>query len=162
MSARVNADVYSGKYTNIQRTTNVVSNGVLINVTNNAEEGRISGFEFEGLLLPIPSVELSTLYAYTDSKYTKVDNAQAVLILEGAPFPYLSRNKVSFSARYRLPLSKSAGDVGIMGIYSYQSAQSISQTNQTVYPYIPGSGLFNPLPHLLYLSPLSVHLPLLP
>lgn len=143
MSARVNADVYSGKYTNIQRTTNVVSNGVLVNVTNNAAEGRISGFEFEGLLLPIPSVELSTLYAYTDSKYTKVDNAQAVLILEGAPFPYLSRNKVSFSARYRLPLGKSVGDVGIMGIYSYQSAQSIAQTNQTVYPYMPGYGLVN-------------------
>ena len=143
LSARVNADVYSGKYTNIQRTTNVVSNGVLVNVTNNAAEGRISGFEFEGLLLPIPSVELSTLYAYTDSKYTKVDNAQAVLILEGAPFPYLSRNKVSFSARYRLPLSEAVGDLGIMGIYSYQSAQSIAQTNQTVYPYIPGYGLVN-------------------
>jgi iron complex outermembrane receptor protein len=143
MTARVNLDAYRGKYTEIQRTTNVVSNGVLINVTNNAAEGRISGIEWEGVLLPIPSVELSSLYAYTDSKYTKVDNAAAQLVLQGAPFPYLSKNKVSFSGRYRLPLDASVGDLGVMAIYSYQSPQSIAQTNATVYPYLPGYGLIN-------------------
>jgi iron complex outermembrane receptor protein len=50
---------------------------------------------------------------------------------------------VSVSARYRLPLSASVGDLGVMGIYSYQSPQSIAQTNQTVYPYMPGYGLVN-------------------
>jgi iron complex outermembrane receptor protein len=143
MTARINADVYDGDYTNIQRTTNVVSEGVLVNVTNNAAKGRISGFEFEGQFLPIPSIALSTLYAYTDAKYTKVTNSEAELILQGAPFPYLSKNKVSFSARYRLPFDGLVGDVGIMGIYSYQSSQSIAQTNETVYPYIPGYGLVN-------------------
>ena len=143
MAARVNLDVYRGDYTNIQRTTNVVSNGVLINVTNNAARGRISGLEWEGVFLPIPSVELSTLYAYTDAKYTKVDSSEAALILNGAPFPYVSRNKGSLSARYRLPLPKTVGDLGIMGIFTYQSSQSIAQTNQTVYPYLPGYGLGN-------------------
>ena len=143
MAARVNLDAFRGDYTNIQRTTNVVSDGVLINVTNNAARGRISGVEWEGVLLPIPSVELSTLYAYTDAKYTEVDSSEAALILAGAPFPYVSRNKGTFSARYRLPLPKTMGDLGLMGLYTYQSSQSISQTNQTVYPYLPGYGVTN-------------------
>ena len=143
MSARTNIDAYRGDYTNIQRTTPVVSDGILVNVTNNAAKGLIEGIEWEGVLLPVPSVELSTLYAYTQSKYTEVTNAEAALLLQGAPFPYVSRNKGSFSARYRLPLPDSVGDLGLMGIYTYQSSQSIAQTNQTVYPYIPGYGLVN-------------------
>lgn len=143
MSARANLDVYRGDYTNIQRTTPVESDGILVNLTNNAAKGLIEGLEWEGVLLPIPSVELSTLYAYTESKYTEVTTAQAALLLQGAPFPYVSRNKGSFSARYRLPLPDSVGDMGLMGTYTYQSSQSIAQTNQTVYPYIPGYGLVN-------------------
>jgi iron complex outermembrane recepter protein len=143
MSARTNLDVYRGDYTDIQRTTPVVSNGVLVNLTNNAAKGLIEGVEWEGVLLPIPSVELSTLFAYTESKYTEVTTAQAALLLQGAPFPFLSRNKGSFSARYRLPFPASVGDVGLMGVYNYQSAQSIAQTNQTVVPYMAGYGTAN-------------------
>jgi len=69
--------------------------------------------------------------------------AEAGAVLAGAPFPYVAKNKVSFSARYRLPLPASAGDLGVMATYSYQTQQSIAQTNDTVYPYIPGYGLIN-------------------
>jgi len=143
MSARANLDAYRGNYTDIQRTAAVVSQGILVNLTRSAAEARIQGIEFEGVLVPIAGVELSTNYAYTDSKYTRVADAQAGAVLAGAPFPYVSKNKVSFSARYRLPLPDSAGDLGVMGIYSYQSQQSIAQTNDTVYPYIPGYSLIN-------------------
>jgi iron complex outermembrane receptor protein len=143
MAARANIDLFRGDYTNIQRTTPVDSDGILVNVTNNAAKGLIEGVEWEGTLLPIPSVELSALYAYTESKYTEVTSAQAALVLQGAPFPYVSKNKGSFSARYRLPLAATVGDLGIMGIYTYQSPQSIAQTNQTVFPYMPGYGLVN-------------------
>jgi iron complex outermembrane recepter protein len=143
MAVRTNIDVFRGDYTNIQRTTPVDAGGILVNLTNNAAKGLIEGVEWEGTLLPIPSVELSTLYAYTESKYTDVTSAQAALVLQGAPFPYISKNKGSFSARYRLPLPASVGDLGIMGIYTYQSPQSIAQTNQTVYPYMPGYSLVN-------------------
>ena len=143
MAARTNIDIFRGDYTNIQRTTPVDSGGILVNLTNNAAKGLIEGVEWEGTLLPIPSVELSTLYAYTESKYTEVTTAQAAVILQGAPFPYISKNKGSLSARYRLPLPASVGDLGIMGIYTYQSPQSIAQTNQTVYPYMPGYSLMN-------------------
>ena len=143
MAARTNIDIFRGDYTNIQRTTPVDSGGILVNLTNNAAKGLIEGVEWEGTLLPTPSVELSTLYAYTESKYTEVTTAQAAVILQGAPFPYVSKNKGSLSARYRLPLPDSVGDLGIMGIYTYQSPQSIAQTNQTVYPYMPGYGLAN-------------------
>jgi iron complex outermembrane receptor protein len=143
MAARTNIDIFRGDYSDIQRTTPVVSNGILVNVTNNAAKGLIEGVEWEGTLLPAPSVELSTLYAYTESKYTEVTSAQAALVLQGAPFPYVSKHKGSFSARYRLPFDASVGDLGIMGIYVYQSPQSIAQTNATVYPYMPGYGLVN-------------------
>jgi len=143
MAARTNIDLFRGDYTDIQRTTPVVSDGILVNLTNNAAKGLIEGVEWEGTLVPIPSVELSTLYAYTESKYTEVTSAQAAVILQGAPFPYVSKNKGSFSARYRLPFAASVGDLGIMGIYTYQSPQSIAQTNATVFPYIPGYGLVN-------------------
>jgi len=143
MSVRTNLDAYHGKYTNIQRTAAVVSQGVLVNLTRSAAEARIQGIEFEGVLVPVASVELSANYAYTDSKYTHVADAEAGAVLAGAPFPYVAKNKVSFSARYRLPLRASAGDLGVMATYSYQTQQSIAQTNDTVYPYIPGYGLIN-------------------
>lgn len=141
---RANVDVFRGAYKNIQRTTQALSpDGILINVTRSAAQGRIQGLEFEGAWIPSRWVDLTLAYSYTDSKYTKVTDALAGAILQGAPFPYVPKNKLSVGVVAHLPMPEAMGRLTASAVYNMQSKQSIAQTNQTVYPYIPGYDVVN-------------------
>lgn len=141
---RANLDVFSGDYLNIQRTTQAIGpGGVLVNVTRSAAEARIRGLEFEGALIPSRHIELTLAYSYTDSKYTKVTDALAGAVLNGAAFPYTPKNKLSVGAKVYLPVDAALGQVSLSAAYSLQSKQSIAQTNDSVYPYIPGYDVVN-------------------
>lgn len=143
MKARTNLDLFYGNYTNIQRTTPTVVSGVVANLTQNAAQATVQGLEFEGTLIPLKRLELSLAYSYLDSKYTKVTDANAASILQGSPFPYAPRNKYTVGARYWYPLPGEAGRVEGSAHYSYQSQQSVAQSNQTQFPWLAGYGVLN-------------------
>jgi len=142
VSGRTNLDYFFGNYQHVQREVVQDFNGIPAQVVESAAQGEVDGLEFEGVLVPIKSLELSLNYAHTTSGYTSV-NSVAQGILAGAPFPYVPKNKVSLLARYQLPLSSSIGQVFVSETVTYQSRQSIAQTNQTVFPYLPGYGQLN-------------------
>ena len=93
VAARLNADAYRGDYTNIQRTTQQVISGVLLNVNESAAKALIEGVEFTGAVVPVRGLTLTATYSYIDSKYTLFNDPAAAAILQGAPFPYTPRNK---------------------------------------------------------------------
>lgn len=142
IKGRTNLDYFFGDYDNIQRQVIGNFNGVLTQVVESAAQGKINGLELEQILRPLPGLELNFNYAHTTSAYTKVlPIAQG--ILEGAPFPYLPKNKLALTASYLLPTPATFGDILVSGTVTYQSRQSIAQSNQTFYPYLPGYGQLN-------------------
>ena len=143
MQARVNLDGFFGDYNNIQREVVQVVNGLPSEVVESAAKGKIDGLELESSLIPIRPLEISLNYSYTDSAYTAVTTV-AEGLLQGAPFPYTPRNKVSLEARYQLPVAPRFGQLTASETLTYQSKQSIAQTNQDlVAPYLPGFGQLN-------------------
>lgn len=137
---RANLAVYRGGYKDIQRTTPEDVNGVVLNVTRSAAEGRIQGAEFTGTLGTTFGLTLTGTYSYIDSKYTKVADASAEAILAGAPFPYTPKQKYALGARYEKKAG-SAGTLVLSANYAHQSKVSTAQTNQSFYNYLPAYGL---------------------
>jgi len=139
VEVRANIAAYRGDYKDIQRTTPEVVDGILLNVTRSAAEGRIQGIEFTGTLGTAFGLTLNGSYSYIDSKYTKVADESAEAILAGAPFPYTPKNKYSIGASYERPLG-SIGTIALSANYAHQSKVSTAQTNQSYYKYLPAYG----------------------
>ena len=139
LEVRANVAVYHGDYKNIQRTTAELIQGLALNVTRSAAEGRIQGVEFTGAIGTRFGLTLNGSYSYIDSKYTKVADANAQAILAGAPFPYTPKNKYSIGGTYEKTLG-SLGRLAFTLNYAHQSEVSTSQTNQSFYKFLPAYG----------------------
>jgi len=142
VATRLNVDYYHGDYSNIQRTTPQVVDGVVLNINESAAKAVIQGFELTGAIVPVRGLTLTTAYSYIDSKYTEVIPS-AVAILQGSAFPYTPRNKVTFGASYEAPLGERLGTLVLSANYTYQSEFSTAQTNLSEVKYLPGYSYVN-------------------
>ena len=151
MAGRTSLAVYRGQYDNIQRTTQDVvdvspgdgiDNGILLNVTRSAAEGRVQGVEFVGTLIPVDGLTLDASYSYIDAKYTKFASTSSEAILLGAPFPYTPKQKYTVGARYDIPLG-GTGTLVMGASYAYQGRFSVADTNGDTIRTLPGYGLLN-------------------
>jgi iron complex outermembrane receptor protein len=143
VAARLNADAYRGDYTNIQRTTQQVISGVLLNVNESAAKALIQGVEFTGAVVPVRGLTLTAAYSYIDSKYTRFTDPNAAAILQGSPFPYTPRNKVTLGASYEAALGDNIGTLILSANYTSQSKFSTVQTNTAQLRYLPGYSYVN-------------------
>jgi len=143
VAARLNADAYRGDYTNIQRTTEQLISGVVLNVNESAAKALIQGVEFTGAVVPVRGLTLNATYSYIDSRYTRFTDPAAAAILLGSPFPYTPRNKLSLGASYEAPLGENLGTLVLSANYTSQSKFSTDQSNQAQLKYLPGYGYVN-------------------
>ncbi len=143
VAARLNADAYRGDYTNIQRTTQQLISGVLLNVNESAAKALIEGVEFTGAVVPVRGLTLTATYSYIDSKYTQFTDPAAAAILQGAPFPYTPRNKVSLGGSYEAALGDNIGTLVLSANYTLQSKFSADQFNNAQLRYLPGYSYVN-------------------
>lgn len=139
MEGRTNLDMFHDHYTNIQRNVAVLSGG-LSPVTENAAVATLEGIEFEGRLKPISSVELTGIYAYSNSRYDKYLSPSAGN-LSGLPFTGGPRNQYSATGRYHLPIGTGLGDASISATYSWQG--HIQFSDREVGGIIPPHGLLD-------------------
>lgn len=146
VDVRANIAAFRGIYKNIQRTTAesvpTPSGPVLLNVTRSAAKGKIEGVEVNAAIVPVSGFTLSGSYSYINARYTKVTDASAGAILNGAPFPYTPKHKLSLGASYQADLG-SIGELVLSGNYVRQTKVSTAQTNASFYNYLPAYGLLN-------------------
>src|SRR5579883_1409026 len=116
--ARTSVDAYHDYYTNIQRSVGVFINGPAT-ITENAAEATLEGIEFQGTIQPIDRVELTGLYAYSNSRYDKYLSPTEGN-LSGLPFTGGPRNQYSATGRYHLPIDADLGDWTLSATYSWQ------------------------------------------
>ena len=143
---RANLAAYRGIYDDIQRTTaepiQTPGGPILLNVTRSAAKGKIQGFEFNGTVVPVRGLSLNGSYSYIDARYTRVADASAGAILNGAPFPYTPKHKYSLGGTFDTRFGD-AGNLVLTANYVHQTDVSTAQTNQSFYNFLPGYGVLN-------------------
>lgn len=146
VDVRANVAAYRGIYDNIQRTTvepvQTPGGPALLNVTRSAAKGKIEGVEINVAVVPVRGLTLNTSYSYIDARYTEVADASAGAILNGAPFPYTPKHKISLGGSYEASLGN-AGDLMLAVNYARQTRVSTAQTNSSFYDFLPAYGLLN-------------------
>jgi iron complex outermembrane receptor protein len=139
MDARTSLDGWHDHYTNIQRQVAVVGAGINT-ITENAALATLEGVEFEGTLVPIKSVELTGLYAYSNSRYDKYLSPTAG-DLSGLPFTGGPRNQYSATGKYHLPVADRLGDLSLSATYSWEG--HIQFSDREPGGIIPAHGLLD-------------------
>lgn len=135
MQARTNLDLFEAYYGNQVFGTGANINGVVVNVNFNGAKSRTRGIEFEGTLIPVDGLELTTAYAYLMPLYTEILPNNAGITFS-SPFPAAPRHKFIGSAKYTLPLDEALGRVSVSGNVTAQS-RNATAANFDPYQYIP-------------------------
>ncbi len=140
MQGRTALDAFHDHYTNIQRNVAVVGAAGINTITENAALATLEGIEFEGTLVPIKSVELTGLYAYSNSRYDEYQSPSAGN-LSGLPFTGGPRNQYSATGKYNLPVADRLGKVSVSATYSWQG--HIQFSDRELGGIIPPHGLLD-------------------
>jgi iron complex outermembrane receptor protein len=126
-SMRTNLAIYLQQYDDIQKTISGTNpdTGLFETYTVNAAEAEIAGVDFDVLIAPTESLQISLAYAYVDAEYKEWDReypsgSGKILDFSDAPFVYIAEHSVTGSIKYTLPLDASVGEVSLMGSAYWQ------------------------------------------
>jgi iron complex outermembrane receptor protein len=141
IKGRTNIALFHDDYTNIQRSVTQLINGLSSPVTENAASATIQGIEFQGTFIPVAGTELSLAYSLNDAKYnTFIDPLLGSRA--GLEFPFVSRNKVSVTAKQEIPIPAEWGNLNFLATYSYQSHYK-GDSSYAAITIVQGYGLLN-------------------
>jgi iron complex outermembrane receptor protein len=141
MPGRIAFDGFHDRYNNIQRAVALAGPSGIFTNTENAALATLEGFEFEGKINPIDSVELSGIYAYSNSRYDKYFSVLTHQDLSGLPFTGGPRNQYSATAKYTLPVDERLGKISVAATYSWQAHIQIS--DRELGSILPPHGLLD-------------------
>ncbi|MBV9512071.1 MAG: TonB-dependent receptor plug domain-containing protein [Caulobacteraceae bacterium] len=139
MKLRTNIALYRAKETDIQRLVTFVVGGSPDSYVTNAANAVVQGVEFEGVLAPIPGLNLTARWAYTDANYVKNNVALAcppptvpVTVPLFCPLNKLQDtplNQLTLDAHYTLPLDRHYGTLTVGGNWVYQTEVALDDTS---------------------------------
>jgi iron complex outermembrane recepter protein len=124
---RTNLAIYLQKFDDIQKTISATNpdTQAFETYTVNAAKAEIAGVDFDVLIVPIESLQISLAYAYVDPQYNKWNReypsgSGVIEDFSDAPFVYIPKHSLTGSVRYLLPLDAAIGDVSLMGSIYWQ------------------------------------------
>lgn len=139
MPIRTNLSAFYAQYKDIQRTTSLVYDNLIVTGNFNAAEATIYGAQIEVLARPIPPLTLQASYGYLHTKYDSFQNA-LLGDVTGNKFAQAPEDTVNISATYRHSLP--TGELVANLSYAYISEVAFSDDNLTTPGNIaPGYGL---------------------
>ncbi|HMA11647.1 MAG TPA: TonB-dependent receptor [Steroidobacteraceae bacterium] len=141
-SLRVNADVFTGDYKDLQLGLQTCTGSALPSPCGriaNAGDARIRGFEFESTFRPVQDFSIDASYSYTDFKYKRLNNVGGIQLRFVAPF--MPKHKASIGAQYELALANGSSIIPRVD-GSFQSELYTNGNNQLTNR-IGGYTLFN-------------------
>lgn len=121
VAGRTNLSVYTGDYTDIQKSQTVQVDGLLVGATLNASKGKVRGVDFETTINPATWLSLSTFYSYTDAFYKKFPSSEGDAT--ASAFSNTPKSKLGVNGEIKAPLSDDSGTLSLMVSYYYQSHQ---------------------------------------
>ncbi len=139
MPIRTNASTFYAKYEDIQRTTSLVFDNLIVTGNFNAAEATIYGAQVEAVARPTPSLTLQASYGYLHTKYDRFQNA-LLGDVTGNKFAQAPEDTVNVSATWSHPLP--TGELIANVSYAYISQVAFADDNLTTPGNIaPGYGL---------------------
>jgi iron complex outermembrane receptor protein len=139
---RVNADVFSGDYKDLQLGLQTCTGSALLSPCGriaNAGDARIRGFEFESTLRPLDGLAIDASYSYTDFEYKRLNNVGGITLAMVAPF--MPAHKASVGVQYELGLAN--GSLIIPRVDGNFQSQLYTNGANSVNNRIGGYTLFN-------------------
>lgn len=139
MPIRTNLSSFYAKYKDIQRTTSLVFDNLIVTGNFNAAEATIYGAQIEVLARPVEPLTLQASYGYLHTKYDSFQNA-LLGDVTGNKFAQAPKDTVNVSATYRhvLPSGELVANVS----YAYISKVAFADDNLTTPGNVaPGYGL---------------------
>lgn len=146
MLLRTNIAAYYANYKDLQRLITDPTTLPLTTTAQNAGKARIKGLELDILFRPIPQIELTANYAYTDAKYKSffLPNPANPSVLDDHskdPFGRAPKNVYTLGARFTQPLND-GGTISIGGNY-FHSDRYAGNESYDPYVYVNGYNLVN-------------------
>ena len=126
---RTNLAIYLQQYDDIQKTISGTNpdTGAFETFTINAAEAEIAGVDFDVLIAPTESLQISLAYAYVDAEYKEWDREypirqryDPVSTTRTRPSSTSRSTPLTGSLKYTLPLDASIGEVSLMGSVYWQ------------------------------------------
>jgi len=140
MHGRTNIALYNSWYLNAQVNTSELIDNEQEAVTQNAARATIRGLEIENTLQPTRFTELTLNYSYMDAFYSRYVTPLGQDLTD-LPYAFAPKNKANASARVRLPLPATLGEVWLGGNFSYQDRVFTGFSAVTPGSYVPSYGL---------------------
>jgi len=138
---RTNASAFLSKYKDIQRTTSLILDNLVVTGNFNAAAATIYGGQFELLTRPVKGLDLQASYGYLHTKYDSFDNP-LVGNLTGNKFAQAPAHTLHLAATYTYPLS--VGEIVANASYGYTSKVTFADDNITTPGNTaPGYGLID-------------------
>ena len=135
-SMRTNLAIYLQQYDDIQKTVSGSNpdNGAFETFTTNAAEAEIKGVDFDVLIVPTESLQISLRLRLRGHRVQGVGPCSresqvrhrgheplcVVIDYTESPFVYIAEHSLTSSVKYTLPLDASVGEVSLMGSVYWQ------------------------------------------
>lgn len=139
--SRLNVAAYHGRYTDIQRNSQLLVNNAVTALTLNAAEATIWGIEADWMIQVHPTVEISGGYSLTKAAYDEFFNsyntgtaANPVLTqvdISDARFGFTPEHQLNASVTWSPEFPASIGSPSVSLNYYYQSDFSTSDTGSS-------------------------------
>jgi len=127
---RFNLELFYDPYSGLQTSTLVLGPASLATVTINVPKTRYQGFDADIWAQPATWLDLTASWSYNDAKFTRwLDPSDPANNLAVNQVPYVSKNKLSASARIHGELPGNVGEVVWLTSYNYQSKNYTSPFN---------------------------------
>lgn len=137
---RTNLAIFDSWLTNAQVNTSALIDNLQEAVTANAAKATVKGVELQNFLRPSDYLELTLTYSYLDAYYERYVTPLGQ-DLTALPYAYTPRNKGSLSARARLPVPGSVGELWLGANFTYQDRVFAGFTTVDPGSYMPSYGL---------------------
>lgn len=140
MSLRTNLAVYLSKFDDIQKTQDLLVDGVVGTSIVNAAEAEVKGLEFEAFFNPTQNLELMASYSYVDAEYkswVKPGTGGVMLDVSDAEFPWIPEHSANAYIKYYVPVDPAIGDISLMASIYWQGEMSLDEdvgVNALGYP----------------------------
>nr|WP_176392384.1 TonB-dependent receptor [Sphingomonas sp. CDS-1] len=127
VAGRTNLTLYTGNYTDVQKSQTVSVNGELVGATLNAAKGTVRGVDFETTVNPTTWLNLSAFYSYTDAFYKKFPSSEGNAV--DSEFSNTPKTKIGLTGEIKAPLSDEDSAVSFRASYYHQSHQYLWDLN---------------------------------
>lgn len=131
MPIRINTAIFHQDYKDIQRNITLTQGNLLLTDVRNAAAATVSGAEVEFAFLPIDDLEINGYVSYIDASFDRWDEQTAAGVVDRSrnTFTAIPELSANLSARYRLPLPASIGEVSVSGNVYYQDETALYVDN---------------------------------